>query len=587
MNKINETEQRIRTAMEHATPDVLDHIISSCDTQKGEISIMTKTKKRKFIAAWAAAAACLILICTGVIGMGLWRVGNTVDSIIMLDVNPSLSIEVNAKERVLKVTPLNEDAEIILDGMDLKGTDLNVTINAIVGAMLQKGYLSDLQNSVLVSVENDDAEKSYNLKLEIIDAINAACNDEALTAAVVTQDITENSNLEQLAEEYNISSGKAALIQKLIEEDGTLTFVSLAPLSVNEIMLIAESRKLDAASTEKTGSVSDKAYIGADAAKEIAFDDAGVTSASVTKLEIELDCENGDMIYEVEFETADAKYEYEILAADGAILVYSKKPHGTGEQSGSAGNGSVDDSSYIGESAAKSAALSHAGVSESDVKYCNVWLEYDDGYPEYYEVEFEAGGIEYEYEIGLTDGQVLEYSKEDHSGSSGSDSANVSSYIGEKAAKNAALSHAGFSEGDVLYCEAWINYEGGHPASYGVKFGVIGAHYEYLIGLTDGQVINYWKYDASSQHHDYHNYSGNEGSGGTVDASSFIGEEAAKQAAFSDAGVEASRVSKLKCQLDHDHDQYVYEVEFKVGQTEYEYDIDAITGNVLSKEIDD
>ena len=40
-------EQRIRTAVDHAAPDVLDSILASCSTQKGIVIPMEHAKKPK------------------------------------------------------------------------------------------------------------------------------------------------------------------------------------------------------------------------------------------------------------------------------------------------------------------------------------------------------------------------------------------------------------------------------------------------------------------------------------------------------------------------------------------------------------
>lgn len=61
--------------------------------------------------------------------------GNSVASVVSLDVNPSIQLQVNSKERVLSADALNDDAQVILEGMDLKGTQLNVAVNAIVGSL--------------------------------------------------------------------------------------------------------------------------------------------------------------------------------------------------------------------------------------------------------------------------------------------------------------------------------------------------------------------------------------------------------------------------------------------------------------------
>ena len=63
-------------------------------------------------------------------------------------------------------------------------------------------------------------------------------------------------------------------------------------------------------------------------------------------------------------------------------------------------------------------------------------------------------------------------------------------------------------------------------------------------------------------------------------------ELAAKAAALSNAGVSESEVTRLKCELDRDHGSYKYEIEFNVGRTEYEYEVDAYSGAILKAEQD-
>lgn len=67
---------------------------------------------------------------------------------------------------------------------------------------------------------------------------------------------------------------------------------------------------------------------------------------------------------------------------------------------------------YIGEDAAKAAALEHAGLAESDLQGIRAKLEYEDGRA-VYDVEFvrttDAGAEEYDYEIDATTGEILSY----------------------------------------------------------------------------------------------------------------------------------------------------------------------------------
>ena len=70
---------------------------------------------------------------------------------------------------------------------------------------------------------------------------------------------------------------------------------------------------------------------------------------------------------------------------------------------------------------------------------------------------------------------------------------------------------------------------------------------------------------------------------------SYIGEQAAIDIALADAGFSAGDVRELEAELDRDDYRIHYDVEFKNGDREYDYDVDAVTGEILSvdSEIDD
>lgn len=67
-----------------------------------------------------------------------------------------------------------------------------------------------------------------------------------------------------------------------------------------------------------------------------------------------------------------------------------------------------------------------------------------------------------------------------------------------------------------------------------------------------------------------------------------ITAEQAEQAALTHAGVTTAEANFRRTELDFDDGAYKYEVDFYVGNTEYEYEIDAKTGNIISfdKDID-
>ena len=56
----------------------------------------------------------------------------------------------------------------------------------------------------------------------------------------------------------------------------------------------------------------------------------------------------------------------------------------------------------------------------------------------------------------------------------------------------------------------------------------------------------------------------------------------AKTAALRHAGLDESQVSDVDVDLDRDNGKLIYEVDFNSGNTEYDYDINAETGEVIS-----
>lgn len=183
----------------------------------------------------------MLLVAGSVFGFSRYTAYNRVDSVIGLDVNPSVELRINSREKVLEARALNSDAQGILDGMELSGTDLDVAVNALIGSMLKNGYISELANSVLISVENGDDEKGAALRARLADDISRILGSSAVDGAILSQTLTEDNNLQALAEQYGISVGKASLIQEILKSSPRMQFSSLAGLTINELNLLASS----------------------------------------------------------------------------------------------------------------------------------------------------------------------------------------------------------------------------------------------------------------------------------------------------------------------------------------------------------
>lgn len=577
MDNISEQEihQRLRTAVDHAAPDPWDRIAASCKAQKGTVIPMSEYKKPRRRWAPMAVAAALAVVCC-VFGVTSWRSANAVASVVSLDVNPSIQLQVSKSEKVLSADALNQDAEVILEGMDLKGTQLKVAVNAIVGSLLQNGYLDRLSSAILISVEDDDSLRAARLESDLTAEVGTALQNASAGAAVLSQIFATDAALESQAQSSSISVGKAAMIRDIQALNGALDFDALSVLSVEELKQL---REIGAPAIP----------IGKDAAAAAAAAYAGLSSYDFADVDPELD--EYPVHYEVELITTQGEFDYDVDAWTGEVLKgLANVANGTAPSGSSTGGISADK--------ARSIALTDAGISESDALGLRVKQDWDDGVA-LYEVEFRSGGAEYEYDIRLSDGAILKSERDaDNNYTYFAASSGSGALIGEAAAKTAALQHAGVSESQTSYLSCQLEYDDGRLECYEVEFRSGSTEYEYEIGPYDGAI---WKAErethgsaaaAGASAAISGNTAGGSSSAGTASGntsssvSSFISAEAAKAAALSHAGVSTAQVREMECKLDEDDGIDVYEIEFKSAQMEYEYEIDAYTGAILKAEQD-
>ena len=399
-------ERRLASAVEKTAPDDVNGVLSRCEERKGTERLMTE--KKTAMRRWTTlVAACLALMLLG--GGGLfYQQANAVASVVSLDVNPSIELRVNRDEKVLSCTPLNEDAKEILEdmggGADLKGAKLDVAVNAIVGSLVRKGYLSEISSAIMISVEDKDSTRAEKLQRELTSAVDGVLRTNESKAAVLTQTVTQDAELERQARENSISTGKAALVNRILALNSSLRFDALAKLSVGELKDLAEAG-------------APAMPIGRDAAAYAAEQYAGTAALDSVTAEVDPELDESPAHYEVELQTAWGEFEYLVDAYTGKVLSGQKDLPTTVSAQNEAARPSGQKpapsgtAQEIGYAEAKSIALNHAGVSESKAYDMEIELDDEDG-TLVYEVEFKSGNMEYSYEINAASGAVLKHEAE-------------------------------------------------------------------------------------------------------------------------------------------------------------------------------
>ena len=482
--KREEIEKKLDTAVSGMIPEDMFKRISenivSVDAERIE-----KGMKKKFNIfgkgfVGVAAAAC-VLFAVGVVGVPYYGNNYVPDSHVDIDVNPGVEIVTNKKNKVLEVQSTNQDGAVVIDGMNLKNTELKVAVNALIGSMVQKGYIQNDNTGILVTVRNDNEDKANKVKAEVLNDINTALSTNSVQATVINQTVKTTVDAKKFATENNISIGKAVFVLNLAAKDGSLDAKELAKMKVSEIASLVVQKGIDirdivdydfddsiweniadaiedidedarekeiatsaavenstaAATTpqpattqpavtqaapEATTAAQPKSNnasgdIGIEKANEIAISHAGLSSGSVSFVKAKIDTEDGVKVYDIEFYSGNAEYDYEINSATGAIVSFDQDIENyeipTQPQSAAPTQSATQPqtaaptqtaASVISVDKAKQIALSHAGVGSAN--FTKVELDTDDGV-RVYEIEFKVGNVEYEYDIDASSGAII------------------------------------------------------------------------------------------------------------------------------------------------------------------------------------
>ena len=133
----------------------------------------------------------------------------------------------------------------------------------------------------------------------------------------------------------------------------------------------------------------------------------------------------------------------------------------------------------------------------------------------------------------------------------------------------------------MTFVKVELELENNNRYEYDVDFYSGNVEYDYEIDAVSGAIL--------SADRDIENYviPTKPSTAAANTQTSEISVERAKQIALSHAGVGSARFKKAK--LDYENGVKVYEIEFKVGNLEYEYDINVSNGAIVSSsvEVDD
>ncbi len=476
-------------------------------------------KKVKVKFRWLSTlTTCLVLaLCIG-ISIPLAGCNNTEEEVgtVTMEINPGVEYVIARNGNVKAVRFLNDDAEKLLEEIELKGQSLKSALSITVAAYKAAG-LMESNDTVLISFDKK-ISGDEKLKESVSEVVREALEKTKSVHTVVYAAATDNDETAAIAKKYGVSQGKAQLIADAkknssmseeeianlpldelvgLQKDVNSTIIDSEYIGIHKAKAIALNDSGCAARVEftearlinkgvkypyyrlvfndkrtqwtylvnaVTGDILEKnevaLFISLEEAKDIALKDAGIkdkNEAKVVFTKEELSRNSGRPCWILEFYTAEYQYSYKIDAKTGEIIFFDY---------------------HIDIRKAKEIALTDAGVYEDIAKITFTVEEYVGGgikTPYFYFV-FNNDAIQWTYRIDATLGIVLEKSE-------------VTLLISLRKAREIALNDAGITdENEATFTKEELNRSTDRPC-WILEFYTEKYQYSYKIDAKTGEIV--------------------------------------------------------------------------------------------------
>ena len=555
------------------------------------------TKRKPGWAKFGTMAACLALVlCTGIATHAIRS--NATAGTFTMDVNPSVEYTIAKSGAVKSIRSLNSDAENALSDVALGKQSVETALTRTVAAYEACGYMENGEATVLISFDSRldaNAELKASLSAEIRKALEQT---DAVGTLVFHSELTENAEAAKIAEEFHVSLGRADWILTAANKTG-LSTDEVARMSLDELLKFQEVSGISSVCVSK--------FISLEEAKKIALKDAKLDELTqkIVFAREELSRNQGKPCYLLEFYTGTNQYFYQIDAKSGSIIYAGK---------------------YITLSEAKKIALDDAGC-EDKVSFTEETLVSGGIKTPYYQLVFADAKTQWTYRIDAVLGTVLEKQQKEIV---------TTDFISLEEAKEIALKDAGLNEATqkIVFTREELSRNSGKPC-YILEFYTAKKQYSYKVDAKNGSIIEAYHFillaDAKKIALDdagvnvkvvftteelvaggikspYYYFVFESDSarwtykidavlGVIMDktcdkiiplAPEFIGLEKAKQIALEDAGLDEAtqKIVFTREELSRNQGKPCYILEFYTDKCAYSYKVDAVSGDILEKNIE-
>lgn len=155
---------------------------------------------------------------------------------VQFSTNPSVSMVVNDKDRVIEVQYLNSDAEILLSKTDFVGKNINEASKLFAQICCESGYIdatSSTGSKVEIIISNNDEDKVDSLGKKLSKTMNEYFDDNGIIAGATYLSLDQ---IKAQADALKISTNKYILIKTAQKMHVDYTEAELVEMSEQDIL---------------------------------------------------------------------------------------------------------------------------------------------------------------------------------------------------------------------------------------------------------------------------------------------------------------------------------------------------------------
>ena len=241
MNR-REIKQRINRAVRQITPNVYDDVATVPVRKMAAHDHITRqelpgersrsVRMFGFAPAFASLAVLFIAIFA-------WWQFLRIDSVVAVDVNPSIELKLNRLSHVVAVQAYNPEAQSLVEAVPWRFSPVEDVIQRLLGAMKQQGYLQSENSFLMLSYQQDNQSRAEALSRRLNKAVLRLKLQNPEMVYVQRVEIKEIAGL---ADDYDVSRGVMQLILKAQIMNPQYSVELLSELDLQTLYWLSENK---------------------------------------------------------------------------------------------------------------------------------------------------------------------------------------------------------------------------------------------------------------------------------------------------------------------------------------------------------